>query len=558
MASTSTMTSAVETVPMHPLEPVDAASVPLPPTHILPRDTKQAQHGIGVLDFHANTAPTPQSRHSSSDDDSPPSEADDNDAVALTAVTTTLSAATVPTSRKMLILVTVSWMTLAATFSSTSLLPALPEIAADYGTVVETLTITNAGVLLAMGLASFLWVPLQEAYGRRFAYLAAIMTFTAVSVGIIFAPNLAAFTALRILCGFEASYFMVAGQSYLVDIFDPAYRGTAVGFFQVGTIAGPALGPCFGGIIVTYGSWRFIFVLQAAMAATGLLSAFFCLPRAASAADIAAATITTAAATTTPSSRSRLARLQPRPPKMRIGKRALLLRYNPLRILRFLAYPNIFLTDIACGLLSWTMYSLLTPSRDLIDTRFNLTTPLVSGLFYLAPGAGFICGAIGGGRLSDYVMTRHTARRGGVRQAQDRLNSGLYGFWLVAPAGMLLFGWSLEKQVGGLALPVVAAFLAGIGIMVGFNALNTYTAEVIPGHKSEVMAGKYFIQYVFGAAGSATILLLINRIGVGLAATISVGATGVGGVLVLATARHGSEMQRKVESWTKRRENVEQ
>ncbi|CAK7215992.1 hypothetical protein SEUCBS140593_002720 [Sporothrix eucalyptigena] len=550
MSSTTTSTT-TEIVRMHTLEPVDAVSIPLPPTRILPHDSKQAaaQHGIGVLDFHAGPATTATpSQHSVVDDGSAPSsEIDDNDATVLTAVTTTLSAATVPTSRKMFILVTVSWMTLAATFSSTSLLPALPEIAADYGTVIEILTITNAGVLLAMGLASFLWVPLQEAYGRRFAYLSAILTFTVVSVGIIFAPNLAAFTALRILCGFEASYFMVAGQSYLVDIFDPAYRGTAVGFFQVGTIAGPALGPCFGGIIVTYGSWRFIFVLQAGMAALGLLSAFFCLPRATS-------PTTTPASTTT----SRLARLQPRPPQMRIGKKALLLRYNPLRILRFLAYPNIFLTDVACGLLSWTMYSLLTPSRDLIDTRFNLTTPLVSGLFYLAPGAGFICGAIGGGRLSDYVMTRHIARRGGTRLAQDRLNSGLYGFWLIAPAGMLLFGWSLEKQVGGLALPVVAAFLAGVGIMVGFNSLNTYTAEVIPGHKSEVMAGKYFIQYVFGAAGSATILLLINRIGVGLASTISVCATGVGGVLVLVTARHGTEMQRKVESWTKRRENVEQ
>ncbi|CAK7245810.1 MAG: hypothetical protein STHCBS139747_007410 [Sporothrix thermara] len=540
--------------------------MPLPQTQ--PKET--AQHHVDAFHVSNITATSPLSRHSSFVNDNSPSPDDNNnsDGVALTAVATTLSAAALATSRKMLILATVSWMTLAATFSSTSLLPALPEIAADYGTVIETLTITNAGVLLAMGLASFLWVPLQEAFGRRFAYMAAIVAFTTVSVGIIFAPSLAAFTVLRILCGFEASYFMVAGQAYLVDIFDPAYRGTAVGFFQVGTIAGPALGPCFGGIIVTYGSWRFIFVLQAAMASAGLVSAFHCLPRSASPDDsAAAASMTDTAPSPSPfpspsrscsCSCSYLARLRPRPPTMRIGKRALLLRYNPLRILRFLAYPNIFLTDIACGLLSWTMYSLLTPCRDLIDTRFHLTTPLVSGLFYLAPGAGFICGAIGGGRLSDYTMTRHTARRGGVRHAQDRLNSGLYGFWLVAPAGMLLFGWSLEKQVGGLALPVVAAFLAGVGIMLGFNALNTYTAEVIPGHKSEVMAGKYFIQFVFGAAGSATVLLLINRIGVGLAATVSVGATGVGGVLVLVTARHGSEMQRRVESWTKRRENVEQ
>lgn len=529
--ATATLT---EAVPMHTLDPVDASTIPLPPAQSLAHSSIHSTENDGASHGF--------------DDSSPPSDIDDDVAV-LTAVTTTLTAVNVPTSRKVLILATVSWMTLAATFSTTSLLPAIPEIATAYGTSVEAITITNAGMLLAMGLASFLWVPLQEAYGRRFAYLASVVIFTAFSIGIVFAPNMAAFTTLRILVGFEASYFMVAGQAYLVDIFDPQYRGTAVGFFQVGTIAGPALGPCFGGIIVTYGSWRFVFLLQAAMAAAGLLSAFFCLPRAPSPVAVPPPEGTATAA--------RLARLG-RPPQMRIGKRALLTRYNPLRILRFLAYPNIALTDIACGLLSWTMYSLLTPSGDLIDKRFHLNTPLVSGLFYLAPGAGFICGSIGGGRLSDYVMVRETARRGGTRLAQDRLNSGLYGFWLVTPAGMLLFGWSLQKEVGGLALPVVAAFLAGVGIMIGYNALNTYSAEVIPGHKSEVMAGKYFVQYIFGAGGSASILLLINKIGVGWAATISVGACVLGGVVTLATARHGSAMQRRAEAWTKQRENVEQ
>ncbi|KAL1891984.1 hypothetical protein Sste5346_007328 [Sporothrix stenoceras] len=539
-----TTTILTEAVPMHTLDPVDASTIPLPPAQSL------AHSSIHSTENDARGL----------DDSSTPSDIDDDVAV-LTAVTTTLSAASVATSRKVLILATVSWMTLAATFSTTSLLPAIPQIATAYGTSVESITITNAGMLMAMGLASFIWVPLQEAYGRRFAYLTSVVIFTAFSIGIVFAPNMAAFTTLRILVGFEASYFMVAGQAYLVDIFDPQYRGTAVGFFQVGTIAGPAPGPCFGGIIVTYGSWRFVFLLQAAMAAAGLLSAFFCLPRAPS--PVAAPLVNTHSTTTagtrtrTASTAARLARMS-RPPQMRIGKRALLMRYNPLRILRFLAYPNIALTDVACGLLSWTMYSLLTPSGDLIDKRFHLNTPLVSGLFYLAPGAGFICGSIGGGRLSDYVMVRETARRGGTRLAQDRLNSGLYGFWLVTPAGMLLFGWSLEKEVGGIALPVVAAFLAGVGIMIGYNALNTYSAEVIPGHKSEVMAGKYFVQYVFGAAGSASILLLINKIGVGWAATISVGACVLGGVLALLTARHGSAMQRRAEAWTKQRENVEQ
>lgn len=66
-----------------------------------------------------------------------------------------------PTWRKILILFTASWMTLAATFSSTSLLPAAPEIAAEFGTRSEVVSISNAGVLLAMGFASFIWGPLS-------------------------------------------------------------------------------------------------------------------------------------------------------------------------------------------------------------------------------------------------------------------------------------------------------------------------------------------------------------------------------------------------------------
>lgn len=45
--------------------------------------------------------------------------------------------------------------------------------------------------------------------------------------------------------------------------------------------------------------------------------------------------------------------------------------------------------------------------------------------------------------------------------------------------------------------------------------------EVYPRMKSEVMSGKYIIQYLFGAGSSAAIVPLIDAIGVGLTFTIS-------------------------------------
>lgn len=129
-----------------------------------------------------------------------------------------------PLWRKCLILFVVSWMTLAVTFSSTSLLSATPEIASEFSTTTEILNVINAGVLIAMGFSSFIWGPITDLFGRRNAYNAAIMVLCACSAGTAAAINLHMFIAMRILCGFTGTFFMVAGQTIIADIFEPVRR----------------------------------------------------------------------------------------------------------------------------------------------------------------------------------------------------------------------------------------------------------------------------------------------------------------------------------------------
>lgn len=68
------------------------------------------------------------------------------------------------------------------------------------------------------------------------------------------------------------------GQTIIADIFDQRRRGTAVGFFMVGSVLGPALGPLIGGIIVSFTTWRVIFWVQTGMVGMGLLLSFFFVP----------------------------------------------------------------------------------------------------------------------------------------------------------------------------------------------------------------------------------------------------------------------------------------
>ena len=112
-------------------------------------------------------------------------------------------------------------MTLAVTFSSTSYLPASPEIATEFSTTTEILNYTNAGVLLAMGFSSLIWGPVGNLIGRKYAYNLAILMLCGCSAGAAAAVDMRMFTVMRILAGLTGTSFMVSGQTILADIFEP-------------------------------------------------------------------------------------------------------------------------------------------------------------------------------------------------------------------------------------------------------------------------------------------------------------------------------------------------
>jgi hypothetical protein len=72
------------------------------------------------------------------------------------------------------------------------------------------------------------------------------------------------------------------------------------------------------------------------------------------------------------------------------------------------------------ALICWTD-SLLTPIRYVLNPRFHLDSPLLSGLFYLAPGCGYLLGTFLGGRYADFITIKWQKKRNGTRLPEDRL-----------------------------------------------------------------------------------------------------------------------------------------
>jgi MFS family permease len=272
-----------------------------------------------------------------------------------------------------------------------------------------------------------------------------------------------------------------------------------MGWFLCGTLIGPAFGPFLGGIIVSYTSWRVIFWLQTGLAGLATIGTFFLLPE----------TI----------HHRKLDSLQGYGRRQK--GRVLWSMINPVRVLVLFRYPNLIMTALASSALIWNMYSLLTPIRYVLNPRFNLTTPMQSGLFYLAPGCGYFVGSFIGGRYADYVVCRWIKKRKGVRIPEDRMRSAIPFMGLVIPACILTYGWGVEKAVGGIPLVVTTLFVQGVAQLFCFPSLNTYCLDVMQGRGSDVIAGNYFVRYLFACAATAAVLPAIEGVGVGWFSTIS-------------------------------------
>jgi multidrug resistance protein len=411
--------------------------------------------------------------------------------------------------------------------SSTTILAAVPEVASTFNTSGSIINLSNAMYMICMGLSPCLWGPISTIYGRRWPSIISASLFFVFSIGTAVSPNLASFFIFRMLTAYQGTSFLIVGNACIGDIYAPVERGTALSAFLSGTLIGPAFGPFVGGIIVTFCTWRDIFWLQTALGGLATLLVIFFLPE------------------TIPE--KKIDELKELPTKQRI--RRIMHWTSPIRVAVLLfTYPNLLIAGIASSSLVWNMYSLLTPIRYVLNPRFDLTSPIQSGLFYIAPGCGYLLGTFFGGRWADYIVKKHITIRG-KRVPEDRLRSCYAFIGFATPACMLVYGWSVDQKVGGVPLPVAAMFIQGVSQLFCFPSLNTYCLDVMQarGLSAEVVAGNYMLRYMFAAAGSAICLPAIEAIGVGWFSTISSGFLVISGGAIWATTIWGEGWRKAVD-----------
>jgi EmrB/QacA subfamily drug resistance transporter len=103
---------------------------------------------------------------------------------------------------------------------------------------------------------------LADLFGRRRMYLAGLFLFLTGSVLCGFAGTMEELIIFRGIQGLGAGALMPITFTIVADIFPPERRGKFMGLFGTVFAVSSILGPTLGGVLVDYGHWSWIFLIN--------------------------------------------------------------------------------------------------------------------------------------------------------------------------------------------------------------------------------------------------------------------------------------------------------
>ncbi|THH29030.1 hypothetical protein EUX98_g5165 [Antrodiella citrinella] len=447
-------------------------------------------------------------------------------------------------THKIWIVALVSFCGLIPLFVSGSFIPSIPEIAKDLDSTGEVVSLAVSLSVLTSAFGCLLWATYSSFYGRKPIYVLSLLFQVAGSLGVSQSRTVAELLTLRVLQAFGSSSGLSIGIAVIGDIYRLEERGTASGIFFGCVLLGPALAPVAGGFAAQYYSWR---LMQLALAVAGVATLVF--------------VIVFLPETSHPGVRG--------VDKVEEGKTKWVW-LNPLKSLTLLRSPNVLLVALAGGITLLVDYSLLVPIAYTMGARYNIDNAAIIGALFIPSGLGNLLGAPIAGKLSDMVVVRMRAQRGGVWVPEDRLRVTLIGASLMIPLSILGSGIFITYVDGtpGIVLNLICLFVNGLGVCTRlFDPLHmgathacfisqvdfvlspsaAYGVDILHSRSAEVSAATMALRGVIIAACTSTILPLINTLGVLTTYTIAAVIGWIGFGFLWSVVHYGGRMRAYVD-----------
>ncbi|KAJ5991843.1 Major facilitator superfamily domain general substrate transporter [Penicillium sp. IBT 35674x] len=402
-----------------------------------------------------------------------------------------------------------------APFASCILFPSFTTLVADFDTTETKVALTTTVFLLGLAVAPLWWSTLSQEYGRRPVLVSSFLISTVAVIVCAVSNSLPLIIVFRMIEAAGCSSAQSVGAGVISDIFVPTERGSALGWFYLGTLIGPLVAPIIGGAIQIWLGWRANLYFMAIFTFSASMLTMMCLPE----------TLVKSA-----ESQDKIRWYQT------IQRDAL----APLPKLKFLLVPSIALTIAYVSICFASLYCFNTTLPYAYSAPPYNFSAIEVGLCYLSNCLGYAIGSVVGGKLSDAKLRQYQLTHDGEIHPAERIKTVWYGVGFV-PAGLVIYGWLVEKQVFWLA-PLVGAFLFGLGLMLVTSTVMPFLVDVKPGVGASVVADLNLVRNILAAIGTVLSPIAADSIGFGWWMTILAIICSLSvGFMVIVTWREAAE-----------------
>ncbi|MDW2876430.1 MULTISPECIES: Bcr/CflA family multidrug efflux MFS transporter [Bacillaceae] len=156
-------------------------------------------------------------------------------------------------------------------FTIDTYLPSFPTIVNEFHTNASLVQISLTTCLLGLGLGQLVIGPMSDVHGRRKPLLIFLTLYFISSVTCAIAPNIYTLIVSRFIQGFAAAGGLVISRAVVRDLFSGRELTKFFASLMLVGNLGPIIAPIIGGAILTFTSWKGVFIV---LASIGLIFTF--------------------------------------------------------------------------------------------------------------------------------------------------------------------------------------------------------------------------------------------------------------------------------------------
>jgi EmrB/QacA subfamily drug resistance transporter len=156
---------------------------------------------------------------------------------------------------------------------ATVIAPAAPHIAEDLHVTAVSINVAITAYVLTLAVLIPISGWLTEKFGARRIFAFAVALFTLASAGCAAATSLPMLVATRVLQGVGGAMMVPVGRLVVIRTTAKTDLVRAIAYLTWPALAAPLVAPALGGVLSTYASWRWIFLVNVPLGVVALVLA---------------------------------------------------------------------------------------------------------------------------------------------------------------------------------------------------------------------------------------------------------------------------------------------